>query len=32
MDTQEEILAKTIHEWQGDAPQIDDISVLGVKL
>jgi len=31
MKEQEEVLAKTMFEWKGDIPQMDDILVIGVK-
>ncbi len=32
MAEQREILNKTIDEWRGETPQIDDIIVLGIRI
>ena len=32
MEEQKEILFRTIEEWRGDGPQIDDIMVMGIKI
>ncbi|PCH91174.1 MAG: hypothetical protein COB85_09405, partial [Bacteroidetes bacterium] len=31
MSEQEEIIGKTIEEWRGDNPQVDDMLVIGIK-
>jgi serine phosphatase RsbU (regulator of sigma subunit) len=32
MKEQREILLKTIHEWMGEEPQVDDILVIGIRI
>ena len=32
MEEQREILDRTIEEWRGDGPQIDDIMVMGIRI
>jgi ligand-binding sensor domain-containing protein/serine phosphatase RsbU (regulator of sigma subunit) len=32
MEEQKEILDRTIEEWRGDGPQIDDIMVMGIRV
>ncbi len=32
MEEQKEILDRTIEEWRGDGPQIDDIMVMGIRI
>jgi len=32
MVNQEKILSETLHQWQGDHPQVDDICVMGITI
>jgi len=32
MEEQRRILERTIEEWKGDSPQIDDILVMGIRI
>jgi serine phosphatase RsbU (regulator of sigma subunit) len=32
MDEQHDILHKTLHDWHGESPRIDDVVLIGVRL
>jgi len=31
MNEQEKVIASTFEDWRGDAPQVDDVLVIGIK-
>ena len=32
MKEQKEALTKTIHDWMGEEPQVDDILIIGIRI